>query len=216
MQPSEEEENSTPGANAFRVAGDDVKALTEEGGDITPEILQALLDADRLEADLKLAEEQAAVQEAAAKRPKKFNKWGDEEAEEEVQAAAPVKEEEAVVGGSSVHAAVDARLEGKAKSVAEEAALEKIVNGPQRRDARVLAVEKSRVLMHIDGRGIRPFLMSGGCFGENSTQHDLYARERSERGERLPGERRERGANVLLLPSLLPARPPYPLFCARA
>ena len=29
--------------------------------------------------------------------------------------------------------------------------------------------------MHIDGRGIRPFLCSGGCFNEHSSQKDLYA-----------------------------------------
>ena len=52
--------------------------------------------------------------------------------------------------------------------------MERIVNQQQSRDARILAVEKSRVLMHIDGRGIRPFLMSGGCYNEYAGQNDVY------------------------------------------
>jgi hypothetical protein len=161
--------------SSFRVASDDVKALTEMGGDITPEILQALLDADRLETDIRMAEEQANAQDARKNRSKKFNKWGDEETVDEntpPPAAVPDSESSS---GAPVHAAVDAKLSSIAKAVTEEEDLAKIVNGPQKRDARVLAVEKTRVLMHIDGRGIRPFLMSGGCFNEYSDQREVYA-----------------------------------------
>ena len=52
-----DDENGDEGG--FRVKSDDVKALTEAGGDITPEILQALLEADRLETAMRDAEEQA-------------------------------------------------------------------------------------------------------------------------------------------------------------
>jgi hypothetical protein len=43
----DENKKSDGDTGSFRVASDDVTALTEAGGDITPEILQALLEADR-------------------------------------------------------------------------------------------------------------------------------------------------------------------------
>ena len=58
-----------------------MKALTEAGGDITPEILQALLEADRLETAMKEAEEQVEREKRAKLTKKRFNKWGDEEQE---------------------------------------------------------------------------------------------------------------------------------------
>jgi len=242
--------DDTSGTDDFRVAADDTKALTEMGGDITPEILQALLEADRLETDLKLAEEQASVREARKNRPKRFNKWGEEEEvrtslqnrkarancegacsvgmsafsaqtvrpktryerprkrepvvqpqnmrcllllpsphlcshmrvahtcvwqEETANENAPPPSETPAQPNPSVHAEADVKLSAVAKAQTETESLANIVNGPQKKDARVLAIEKSRVLMHIDGRGIRPFLMSGGCFAPNSTQTDVYA-----------------------------------------
>jgi hypothetical protein len=69
-----------------------------------------------------------------------------------------------------------------------------IITAPQKRDARVLTIEKSRVLRHIDGRGIRPFLMSGGCFNESATQKDVY-----EKCGRAPVVSALNGINACLL-----------------
>ena len=58
----------------------------------------------------------------------------------------------------------------------------------------MLAIEKSRVLMHIDGRGIRPFLMSGGCFNESAAQKEVY-----EKCGRAPVVSALNGINACLL-----------------
>lgn len=163
--------------DGFRVASDDVKALTEAGGAITPEILQALLEADRLETALKEAEAQVESDRRAKMNKKRFNKWGEEESEGEENGENVVKDDDAEAAAASLAVpTIMAALETTLSAEAKESDIEQIINAPkQKRDARVLAVEKTRVLMHIDGRGIRPFLMSGGCFNEYTNQKDIYA-----------------------------------------
>ncbi|GMH69850.1 hypothetical protein TL16_g05258 [Triparma laevis f. inornata] len=173
-----EDENKKSDGGSFRVASDDVKALTEAGGDITPEILQALLEADRLETAIRDAEEQAEKEKRMRENRgrRKFDKWGDEvtggnnqenvESTTTAAAAATTTNSDSTLPSTTI----DKVMEEKAK----EDDMKLILNQPHNRDARILAVEKSRVLMHIDGRGIRPFLMSGGCFTEYAGQKDVY------------------------------------------
>ena len=106
----------------------------------------------------------------------KFNKWGDEVVDDQEnvgeQTATPNITSTANSNNNDPlpSTSIDKVMEEKAK----EEDMRQILNQQHNRDARILAVEKSRVLMHIDGRGIRPFLMSGGCYNEYAGQKDVY------------------------------------------
>ena len=76
----------------------------------------------------------------------------------------------------------------------KESDIKQIITAPQKRDARILGIEKSRVLIHIDGRGIRQFLMSGGCFTGSVGQKDVY-----EKCGRSPVVSALNGTNACLL-----------------
>ena len=163
---------STP---RFARRSNDIKALTSEGGDITPELLSALLEADRLENSLKALNEEINMDACKVQKEKgegggnKNEETGEHNNDNDNNASKDASRSTALMEPL-------ANMEAKKSEKAKEADLEQIINQQVKKEARILAVEKSRAIMLVGGLGIRPFLFDGGCYGGSTAQASLYSR----------------------------------------
>ena len=161
-------------------AGSSSEQLAEalkDQGDLSPELLQALLEAQQLDAVMGQAESQARG------GPKGGSASTEEEAAhvaaavaDAVSNATPVtaadmeylkKAEEEAKGDQ---AAEEKKKAEEAKAEEEEAAAAKKASG-----AKLLLVQPSKVVMFIPGCGVRPFLFSTVC-DETTAQREVYQR----------------------------------------
>jgi len=157
----------------FRVDSDDIKALTSCGGEITPELLTALLEADRLENSIKTLNEEMSMN--ACKKVKKEGGSEEEEGAGEGEEGEEGAETTDNVVTTSLKPANLREMEKKIEEKAKENDLEQIIGNAHKKEARILAVEKSRTIMLVDGIGIRPFLFDGGCYSATTKQDSLYS-----------------------------------------
>eukprot|EP00931_Biecheleriopsis_adriatica_P065585 TRINITY_DN4008_c0_g2_i1.p1 TRINITY_DN4008_c0_g2~~TRINITY_DN4008_c0_g2_i1.p1 ORF type:complete len:1290 (+),score=333.30 TRINITY_DN4008_c0_g2_i1:28-3897(+) len=169
---AERRQEATDGGEKHKLAEDEVKELVEQlGGDLDPEVVEAVLEAERLRA--------AGRSTLRGVIGRSRRKAADEEAEEEEQAEGADGDE-----GSAEEPRVAAPEEGlRAMPVAgprgltaaaAEAGEEELGEAPKREGPRVLAVSPpTRVAMFQPGAGVRPFVFAR-VFDERSSQEDVY------------------------------------------
>jgi len=149
------------------------EALKDQG-ELSPELLQALLEAQQLDAVMGQAESQARGGPKGGKSLELDEGSGAHAA----AAAADAASEPLMLTSADKEAVKDAEERSKdeqkkkdaAEAASEEIGLEQKVTG-----SKLLLVQPSRVVMFIPGSGVRPFLFSTVC-DETCSQADVYGR----------------------------------------
>jgi len=159
-----------------------LKEALEQQGDISPDLLQALLEAQQVRAVMGQAEQQARG------GPKGASEMEIEEGSHAEHVAAAVADAQKDVqkltqqDHESIKSAED-RVNNdedaaeKAKKEAEEAAYEEEMAkmAAKSNGSKLLLVQPTKVVMFVPGLGVRPFLFSTVC-DENTEQRAVYQR----------------------------------------
>ena len=138
----------------------------EEGASLPPEIIEALLEAERLSAAARqaVADERADARRGC--RQAGIIEEGNEgdgasaEGDDGPDAATPAATPAATSAGEAALAALTNAAPAHDSAEAAEEALQNRGSIFRRDSARVLAVQPSRVVMYVPGIGVRPFLYS--------------------------------------------------------
>ena len=168
-------------------AGSSQEQLAEalkEQGDLSPELLQALLEAQQLDA----VTDQAEAQARGGPKGGKFGidvEEGSAAAHAAAAAADAVPEATPLTSADHEYlkqqeqkASADDDAEKKRKKEEEEKAKDAddaAAAGVKSNGSKLLLVQPSKVVMFIPGVGVRPFLFSSVC-DEQVTQRDVYLR----------------------------------------
>lgn len=159
-------ENGADG-DAVKVAGSEVVSRLAGKKVLDPTVLDAVLEAERLAASA------AAAREAAERQRLRLGEEVDEEVDDAAAATGAAAPEEVQVASAT---SLTAGLESAEAQVAElekeaEAEEEPVVR--PRSGAKVLAVQPTRVVVHVPGAGVRPFPFSRVF--EDGGQSTVYA-----------------------------------------
>ncbi|KAK3275974.1 hypothetical protein CYMTET_15929 [Cymbomonas tetramitiformis] len=145
-----------------------VNELMAGGADMTPELMQALLEAKALEHSLRSAQN-------AANDVKSRRQWIDNDTDADSTGGLVEGDENA--GNGLLNSALDwseERRDGRRGSKSED---EELTSRLIQREARacVLAVQRTRVVMYVPGAGVREFHFAES-FGKDTEQSALYER----------------------------------------
>lgn len=169
----ERRKDATDGGEKHKLGEDEVQELLAQlGGDLDPEVVAAVLEAERLRAASRSALRGAT---AGERRGRNHNSGNDDEDQDDLEQDAGNQEE--IPPTASVGDAMrDMPLAG-ARSLAAptaEAFEEELGDAPKREGPRVLAISPpTRIAMYQPGVGVRPFVFTR-VFDEGCAQEDVY------------------------------------------
>lgn len=184
------EENE--GHERHKVGMDAMSSLVEAGGEITPEVMEALLEAERLQGLAARVEAEAnsadrrwhgddvddgrGVFAPSSAMARQLRHGGDDDWEDgDWDGDALAEFGEAGAGGAGGARGADEGLDSGDGALAAAASPPSATRFRRRGDGpRVLATQRSRVVMYVPGSGVRPFHY-GRVHTTRAAQEDVYA-----------------------------------------